>query len=87
MDQTRLESFIEAWINVAIGFGINFVANLLILPHFGFSTLTVSANFLIGLIYTGISVVRSYAIRRWAQGHLRRFNAAIVRLIVRTFDK
>jgi len=70
--QTRLESFIEAWINVAIGFGINFTANLLILPAFGFTSLTVGQNFVIGIIYTVISVARSYAIRRWAQDHLRR---------------
>ena len=37
MNQTRLGSFFEAWINVAIGFGINFAANLLILPMFGFA--------------------------------------------------
>ena len=69
--QTRLESFIEAWINVAIGFGINFTANLVILPAFGFTSLTVAQNFAIGIIYTVISVARSYAIRRWAQDHLR----------------
>jgi hypothetical protein len=71
--QTRLESFIEAWINVAIGFAINFTANLLILPAFGFHSLTVGQNFIIGLIYTAISVTRSYAVRRWAQDHLRAF--------------
>ncbi|WP_413879001.1 hypothetical protein [Candidatus Aalborgicola defluviihabitans] len=36
MNQTRLGSFIEAWINVAIGFAINFVANLVILPSLAF---------------------------------------------------
>lgn len=70
--QSRLESFIEAWINVFIGFGINFVANLVILPQFGFNTLTLKANFLIGICFTVVSVVRQYAIRRWAQAHLRR---------------
>lgn len=70
--QSRLESFIEAWINVFIGFGINFVANLVILPQFGFNTLTLQANFLIGICFTVVSVVRQYAIRRWAQAHLKR---------------
>lgn len=32
MNQTRLGSFIEASVNVFIGFWINFVANLIILP-------------------------------------------------------
>lgn len=80
--QSRVESFVEAWINVAIGFGINFVANMLILPAFGFTTLTLGQNFIIGMIYTVISVGRSYVIRRWAQDNLRRLNTAVsVRII------
>lgn len=70
--QTRTESFVEAWVNVFIGFWINFVANLLILPLFGFDSLTIATNFIIGLLYTVISVARSYIIRRWAQEHLKR---------------
>lgn len=65
MNQTRLGSFIEACINVLIGFWINFVANLLILPRFGFTSLTFETNFYIGMAYTVVSVVRSYVIRRW----------------------
>lgn len=75
--QSKLESFIEAWINVFIGFGINFVGNMLILPYFGFTTLTLGANFLIGVAFTVISVTRSYVIRRWAQVHLHRVVKAI----------
>ena len=70
MNQTRLGSFIESWVNVLIGLGINFVANLLILPAFGFTSLTVATNVYIGLIYTAVSVVRSYAIRRWFNARL-----------------
>lgn len=68
--QSRMGSFMESLINVVIGFGINFVANLVILPLFGFATLTLQDNFLIGLIYTVISVVRSYTIRRWFNGRI-----------------
>ena len=71
LEQTKLGSFIEAWANVFLGFGINFTANILILPHFGFTSLTLTTNFIIGLIYTVISVVRSYAIRRWFNARLR----------------
>lgn len=69
MTQTRLGSLIEALINIAIGFGINFAANLLIFPHFGFH-ITLSENFVMGLIYTAISIVRSYVIRRWFNARL-----------------
>jgi hypothetical protein len=71
MSQTRLSSFIEAWINVALGFGINFCANLLILPLFGFH-ITLSENFVMGLLYTVISVVRSYCVRRWFNARIKR---------------
>lgn len=72
MLQSKLGSFVEAWVNVAIGFGINFAANMLILPAFGFTTLTLGTNLVIGLIYTVISVARSYIIRRWFNDKLRR---------------
>lgn len=71
MRQTRMSSFIEAWINVLIGFGINFVANLLILPMFGFN-ITLEDNLYIGILYTVISVARSYAVRRWFNEYIHR---------------
>jgi len=73
MTQSRLSSFIEAWFNVAIGFAINFIANLTILPLIGFH-ISVSQNLFIGVLYTLISVVRSYTIRRWFNARLH--NAA-----------
>lgn len=76
MRQTKLGSFYESCINVAIGFGINFVANLVILPLFGFN-ITLSDNFLIGIFYTVISVARSYVVRRWFDA---RIHAAAQRL-------
>lgn len=71
MNQSRLGSFIEAWINVAIGFAINFCANLLILPLIGFH-ISVGQNLFIGVLYTIISVARSYVIRRWFNARLHR---------------
>lgn len=66
--QTKMGSFAEAWMNIAIGFTINFIANMLILPMFGFTSLTAGKNFLIGILYTFISLARSYVIRRWFNG-------------------
>ena len=76
MRQTKLGSFYEACINVAIGFGINFIANLIILPLFGFN-ITLLDNFYIGLLYTIISVARSYVVRRWFD---RKIHEAAMRL-------
>lgn len=64
MRQTKWGSFIEACINVLIGFVINYIANLIILPLFGLHV-TLLENLYIGLLYTVISVARSYIVRRW----------------------
>lgn len=66
--QTKLGSITEAWANIAVGFSINYAANMLILPLFGFKTLTALTNFEIGLLYTLISLARSYVLRRWFNG-------------------
>ena len=65
--QTRLGSFIESWANIVVGFSINWCANMLILPLFGFNV-TGSQAFGIGVLFTGISLVRSYTLRRWFNG-------------------
>lgn len=54
----------EAWANIVIGFTINFTANLIFLPMFGFTTLTAAKAFGIGLVFTAISLIRSYVLRR-----------------------
>lgn len=63
MSQSRLGSMIEAVANVLIGFGINLGANLVVLPLFGFHV-SVSQALGIGLIFTFISILRGYFVRR-----------------------
>jgi hypothetical protein len=63
MMQSRLMSAVEAATNVAVGYGVSFVANITVLPLFG---LPVSAGQAakIGVAFTAIALVRSYALRR-----------------------
>jgi hypothetical protein len=68
MAQTKFGSAIEVALNLAVGYTINFTANLLILPLFGFKTLTVAKNLEIGVLFTVISIARQYVIRRWFNG-------------------
>lgn len=82
MQQTKLESLIEAIINTIIGFCISFVANAVLLPLVGLPV-TVSQNILIGLGMTVVSVARQFFIRRWAQYHLRTFNTYIYEKILK----
>ena len=62
--QSRRQSIIEAWVNIAIGFTINYFANLVLLPLVG-AHLTATNNFWLGWTYTAVSIIRQYAIRRW----------------------
>lgn len=68
--QTRLGSLYEALINIVIGYWVNFFANLLILPLFGFHV-TLAQNLQIGLLFTAVSIVRQYVIRRWFNAKLQ----------------
>lgn len=61
--QTKKYSAFESIANVAVGFGVSFIANIIVLPWFGFKV-SVKDAFGIGLIFTVISIVRSYLLRR-----------------------
>jgi hypothetical protein len=76
VSQSRKGSLVEALINVAIGFAINFTANALIFPLFGWH-IDARANLLLGFIYTLISIVRSYCIRRCFNARIQRFAARV----------
>jgi len=79
MNQTRLGSLIEVCINILIGFSINWIANMYILPLYGFA-ITGGQAFSMGLIFTVISVVRSYVIRRWFDAMLRKASERMARM-------
>ena len=74
MDQTKLESLAEVIINVAIGWVIALLTQLVVFPMFGINV-TVGEQLSISVIFTAVSIARSYVIRRW-------FNAGIHRLAV-----
>lgn len=61
--QSKRLSLIEAVANTCVGYGVNFTANLLIFPLFGMH-ISIRDNFVMGLIYTGISIARGYVLRR-----------------------
>jgi len=61
--QTRLQSFIESIINVLIGYFIAIATQMIVLPLFGLHP-SVRDNILIGAIFTVVSIVRSYCLRR-----------------------
>lgn len=64
MSQTRLQSFLEANVSTAIGFGISWLATPFVLAAFGF-TVGAAKAFGITLVYTVISIIRGYVVRRF----------------------
>lgn len=79
MQQTRLESLIESIINIAIGYFVALASQLLIFPMFDVH-LPLTDNLLIGAWFTGISLVRSYVIRRWFNARLHVVARMLARL-------
>lgn len=63
MRQSRVMSLMEAIANVAVGYGIAVVTQVLIFPIFGLHT-TLAQNLRIGAVFTAVSIARSYGLRR-----------------------
>lgn len=63
MKQSRLMSLAESLANVLVGYGVAVATQMVVFPLFGLAV-TVTENLLIGLAFTAVSIVRSYALRR-----------------------
>lgn len=61
--QSRAMSLVEALANVAVGFTIAVLTQRAVFPWFGIST-SILTNVAIGAVFTAVSIVRSYAMRR-----------------------
>lgn len=61
--QSRAMSLVEACTNIAVGFVINVTGQLIIYPLFGFHP-PFAANLGIAVCFTGLSLARSYLLRR-----------------------
>ena len=67
MKQSRVMSLVEAVANVVVGYGVAVVTQILIFPIFGLHT-TLAQNLKMGLVFTIVSIGRSYALRRLFEG-------------------
>ena len=61
--QSRWMSLVESVVNVLVGYIVAVTTQYLVFPLFGLHA-TLSQNLMIGLIFTGVSLVRSYLLRR-----------------------
>ena len=70
--QSRVESFIEASVNILIGFGVALLAQIVIFPVFDIH-IEMWENLSIAAFFTVISLVRSYLLRRYFNRRLTRW--------------
>lgn len=71
--QSRRHSVFESIANVLVGFGIAAAANFVVMPWFGYNV-TVHDSMGIGGVLTVVSIVRSYALRRFFNWfHIRKY--------------
>jgi hypothetical protein len=61
--QSRSGSAFEAAVNVTVGFVLAFAVQGMVYPAFGIAT-TPQTNLAIAAIFTAVSVMRSYLVRR-----------------------
>ena len=63
MTQSRLHSAIESITNVVVGYGVAVGTQVAVFPLFGL-TATLRQNMAMGAVFTIVSLVRSYVLRR-----------------------
>ena len=61
--QSRWMSLVESVTNIAVGYGIAVLTQIVVFPVVGFDP-SLSDNLLIGAAFTAVSLIRSYALRR-----------------------
>jgi hypothetical protein len=62
--QSRTNSFIESATNILIGCWCAGLTQLIVFPIMGIDNVSLNKNLMIGLVFTLISLLRSYVIRR-----------------------
>ena len=62
--QSKKQSLFESIINVVIGYGVALLSQIIIFPIFGMYP-EIKDNIMIGLFFTVVSIIRSFALRRF----------------------
>ena len=78
MQQSKLDSLIEALLSTFIGFVVSFTANQMLMPMLGIPV-SLSQNCILTVAFTFVSVARSYLVRRFANKYLSQVRAKIVK--------
>ncbi|MCX7313671.1 MAG: hypothetical protein NTV56_18580 [Alphaproteobacteria bacterium] len=63
MKQSRRMSVVESLANVAVGYAIAVLTQIAVFPIFGLRA-SLADNLIIGMVFTIVSIVRSFVLRR-----------------------
>jgi hypothetical protein len=63
MKQSRMMSLVEAVTNVAVGYALAVVTQIIVFPWFGLEA-ALGEHLAIGMAFVGVSLARSYLLRR-----------------------
>ena len=74
MNQSRLMSLVEAVANTTVRYLVAIATQFAVFPLFGIE-LTLARNMALGAVFTGVSILRGYALRRLFEA-LRQRSAA-----------
>ncbi len=80
MTQTKIGSLIESLMNIAIGYFVALLSQIILFPLFDIH-ISLATNLWIGAWFTLISLIRSYVIRRWFNARLHRAALALAKQV------
>lgn len=63
LKQSRIMSLVEATTNVVVGYVVALLTQFAVFPLFGLAV-SLSDNLVIGAVFTAVSLLRSFALRR-----------------------
>jgi len=76
MSQSRFMSLIESVTNLIVGYALAVATQIVVFPWFGLNP-TVGQNLTIGALFSALSLLRSYALRRLFEN----WRCAAIRLV------
>lgn len=72
MSQSKTQSLVEVIINVVVGYVIATFTQIIIFPMFDIH-IGLGDQMMISLVFTIISIIRGYVIRRWFNARIHKF--------------
>lgn len=83
LGQSPRESIIEAWTNIVIGFTLNFIINIPMIPLMAGQEhhIPLINNWWGGWVFTVVSIIRQYTIRRFFNSYVKDFQQWLMKLV------